>query len=112
MPRNAKKKFHVWTDSDYPNGWDNQIEDEFFANLFFERKLKFLNNDLYRNFAWDMIPHVGCSFGNAFISANFGSQVRCGWHLPNDFGTYQIRPGSQPDKTNHDQRCPNQRPNI
>lgn len=90
----CQKRVHIWTDSDYPNGWDNQIEDEFIANLYFERKLRLLSSELWHDLAWDIIPHVGCAFGNAFIAANTGTQLRCGWHLPNDFGTYQIRPGS------------------
>jgi hypothetical protein len=37
---------------------------------------------------------MGGSLGNAFTGANAGGEVRFGWNLPNDFGTYIIRPGS------------------
>ena len=52
--------------------------------------------------AYDIIPNWGAGFGNLFIGAHAGAQIRFGWNLPNDFGTSQIRPGSDtnapPDK--------------
>jgi hypothetical protein len=37
---------------------------------------------------------MGGGLGNAFTGANAGGEIRFGWNLPNDFGTYIIRPGS------------------
>jgi hypothetical protein len=53
-----------------------------------------LRSKSLEGFAYDFIPHLGFSLGNAFTGANFGSQFRFGWNLPNDFGTFLIRSGS------------------
>ena len=37
---------------------------------------------------------MGIAVGNAYTGINLGGQVRFGWNIPNDFGTYLIRPGS------------------
>ena len=91
----SQKAVHEWTGSDYPNGWDNQIEDEPILNLYYERKWKFIQAKKDKNgYGYDFIPHMGCGVGNAFTAINAGGQVRFGWNLPNDFGTFVIRPGS------------------
>ena len=45
-------------------------------------------------FGFDCISHAGLAVGNAYTGANLGGQARFGWNIPNDFGTYLIRPGS------------------
>ncbi len=89
-----QKAVHRWTDSKYPSGWDNQIKDEPFLNVYYERKVKFLGTVRPAGIGYDIIPHLGCSVGNAYTAASAGAQVRWGWNLPNDFGTSFIRPGS------------------
>jgi len=90
----SQKTVHKWTNSDYPQGWDNQIEDEPFLNIYYERKVKLLRSANPESIGYDVIPHAGCALGNAYTAANAGAQVRWGWNLPNDFGTSLIRPGS------------------
>ncbi|HPA69717.1 MAG TPA: lipid A deacylase LpxR family protein [Methanoregulaceae archaeon] len=89
-----QKAVHRWTNSDYPNGWENQIKDEPFLNLYYERKWRIFPGSAGKGFGYDVIPHMGCAVGNAFTAMNGGGQVRFGWNLPNDFGTLLIRPGS------------------
>lgn len=91
---NSQKAVHRWTDSDYPQGWDYQIQDEPIINLFYERKWRLFPDAPDTGWGWDMIPHVGCALGNALTAVNGGGQARFGWNLPNDFGTLCIRPGS------------------
>ena len=90
----VQKNWHRWIDSAEPKGWEHQLKDEPFLNVFYERKWKMLKSKIGRGFASDLIPYVGCSLGNAFTGANLGGQFRFGWNLPNDFGTHRIRPGS------------------
>ncbi|HDR16659.1 MAG TPA: lipid A deacylase LpxR family protein [Desulfobacteraceae bacterium] len=90
----VQKTWHRWIDTTRPKGWDHQLKDEPILNVFYERKWKVLQSRLGERFAYDFIPHLGCSLGNAFTGANFGGQFRFGWNLPNDFGTFLIRPGS------------------
>ncbi len=90
----VQKTWHEWIDSAEPRGWDNQLNDEPILNVFYERKWKVLRSMGLEGFSYDFIPHLGFSLGNSFTGANFGGQFRFGWNLPNDFGTFLIRSGS------------------
>ena len=85
---------HAWTDSDDPKGWSHQLHDEPLLNLYFERKWKAFKFGSSEGLGFDCIPHIGVAVGNAYTGINLGGQMRLGWNLPNDFGTYLIRPGS------------------
>jgi lipid A 3-O-deacylase len=91
----TQKTVHRWLDSTDPKGWDHQLKDEPILNLYLERKRKFLGSILGNGFAYDFIPHLGCSLGNAYTAGYLGGQARFGWNLPRDFGTFLIRPGSE-----------------
>jgi len=90
----TQKAVHRWTNSDYPNGWEHQLRDEPFLNLYYERKWRLFPGTAGMGLGYDVIPHTGCAVGNAFTAVNGGGQARFGWNLPNDFGTLLIRPGS------------------
>jgi len=90
----CQTEFHKWIGAEKANGWDNQLHDEPILNLYFERKWKILQIRSSEGFGFDCIPHAGLAVGNAYTGANIGGQVRFGWNIPNDFGTYLIRPGS------------------
>lgn len=85
---------HEIVGSPKPMGWEHQLADEPIVNLFYERKWRFRQLDLGGDWSADFIPYLGGSVGNAWTGLNLGGQVRLGWHLPNDFGTFFIRPGS------------------
>ena len=89
-----QRGIHVWTDSDDPKGWSHQLHDEPLLNLYFERKWKAFKSGSSEGLGFDCIPHIGIAVGNAFTGINLGGQMRLGWNLPNDFGTFLIRPGS------------------
>ncbi len=90
----VQKAVHHLTHSDFPNGWEHQLRDEVILNVFYDRKWRFAGENGSRNPSYDLIPHAGCSVGNALTAVNAGIQLRYGWNLPNDFGTLPIRPGS------------------
>jgi len=90
----CQKVFHKWIDAADPKGWEHQLYDEPILNIFFERKWRLLQAKYANGLGSDFIPHIGVNIGNAFTSTNAGAQVRFGWNLPNDFGTFVIRPGS------------------
>lgn len=92
--RDCQKVIHKWIDSPDPKGWKYQLHDEPIFNIFFERKWRVLPLKWDSGLGFDCIPHIGSGVGNAFTGASVGGEVRFGWNLPNDFGTYIIRPGS------------------
>ena len=46
-------------------------------------------------FSADSIRSLGLQLGNIETSATVGIEGRVGWNIPNDFGTYPIRPGAE-----------------
>ena len=86
---------HKFNHSDYPRGWDNQLNDEPILNLFLERKWKTLQIRTTEGLGFDFLPHLDLALGNAYTGAERGGELRFGWNIPNDFGTHLIRPGSE-----------------
>jgi hypothetical protein len=78
-----------------PQGWDNQLQNELALQAVYLRKTKIWQAGIGRYFGADLIPHLGAALGNVHIYANGGGQIRFGWNLPNDFGTFLIRPGCE-----------------
>jgi len=91
----VQTQFHEWTDSPVPRGWDNQLDDELVAGIVYMHKNKLIQSGLGNGFNYDVIPHIGSGLGNLKTYVNAGAQVRFGWNLPNDFGTFLIRPGCE-----------------
>ncbi len=92
--QDIQKVVHEWTDTLIPQGWEHQLHDEPIVNLYIERKWKAKRLGHAEGLGFDAIPHAGLAVGNAYTGINVGGQMRFGWNLPNDFGTYLIRPGS------------------
>jgi hypothetical protein len=90
----CQKEIHSRIGSGDPKGWKNQLHDEPVLNIYIERKWKALQTGNSEGIGFDCIPHIGFAVGNAYTGINLGGQVRFGWNIPNDFGTYLIRPGS------------------
>jgi lipid A 3-O-deacylase len=90
----CQKEIHSRIGSGDPKGWKNQLRDEPVLNIYIERKWKALQTGNSEGIGFDCIPHIGFAVGNAYTGINLGGQVRFGWNIPNDFGTYLIRPGS------------------
>ncbi|MHB8829557.1 MAG: lipid A deacylase LpxR family protein [Syntrophales bacterium] len=90
----CQQEIHKWIDSVRPQGWSHQLHDEPLLNIYFERKWKAFRVATSRGVGFDVIPHIGVAGGNAYTGINMGGQARFGWNLPNDFGTYLIRQGT------------------
>jgi lipid A 3-O-deacylase len=90
----CQRQVHRWVGSVDPQGWSNQLHDEPAINLFFERKWRWLPTRAEGGLGFDGIPHLGVAAGNVYTGINLGGQLRFGWNLPKDYGTYLIRPGS------------------
>ncbi len=90
----CQQEVHRIVESIRPKGWPNQLHDEPLLNVHFERKWRMPGARIPEGLGLDCIPHLGVAMGNALTGVNLGGQVRFGWNLPNDFGTYRIRQGS------------------
>jgi lipid A 3-O-deacylase len=86
---------HGLIEADDPKGWDNQLSDEIVFSVVFDRKWRLRLGSEDKNFAPDMIVHLGGSLGNLMTAAVTGFQFRIGWNLPEDFGSFLIRPGGE-----------------
>ncbi len=86
---------HEVTGSDRPNGWDNQLEDEFLIEAICETRWRLTHGDLDHHLNYDIFPHLGGRVGNMAIYANTGIEMRLGWNLPANFGTCPISAGCE-----------------
>lgn len=88
-----QKFIHSLTNATKPQGWHNQLKDEFTIQAVYEHRWKLIQSQPTRSFGFDLIPHLGGGLGNVYIYASTGMQMRFGWNLPGDFGTKIFRPG-------------------
>lgn len=78
-------------------GWDHQLYNEPAFQLAMDRKFKAYRGAgaIFPGFSADAIRSAGLRLGNIETSATLGIEGRIGWNLPNDFGSYPIRPGAE-----------------
>ena len=89
----AQKFVHQLLDSQWPDGWDNQLKNEPGLAVVYERKLRLLQGGDSVDPGFDVIAHLGGTLGNVYTYANAGMEARAGWNIPTDFGDAIIRPG-------------------
>lgn len=78
------------------SGWDNQLNNEPAFLLALERKFKPSSlGAVEPGFSSDVIGSYALRLGNIETSASAGFELRTGWNIPNDFGSYSIRPGGE-----------------
>lgn len=77
-------------------GWSHQLHNEPAGQLAFDKKFKSYRGSqpMLHGFTGDLIRSAGVRIGNIETSANLGVEVRIGWDIPNDFGSFTIRPGT------------------
>jgi hypothetical protein len=80
-----------------PEGWDNQLNNEPGAALYYEQARRF-SRPFPFGLGMDMIPHFGGSVGNVLTHGAAGLTLRIGSGLGDDFGPPRIRP-SLPGRT-------------
>ena len=78
-------------------GWSNQLRNEPAVQLALDRKFRGYRGRgaIVPGFSADAIRSLGLRLGNIETSATLGIEGRMGWNLPNDFGSYPIRPGAE-----------------
>jgi lipid A 3-O-deacylase len=78
-------------------GWRHQLGNEPALQVARERKYRDYRGPgaQIAGFSVDSIRSFGLQLGNIETSASYSVETRIGWNLPNDFGTYPIRPGAE-----------------
>lgn len=77
-------------------GWDHQLHNEPAFQLALERKFKpYAEGAVQPGWGGDVIGSYAVRLGNIETAASTGLELRTGWNIPNDFGSYSIRPGGE-----------------
>lgn len=77
-------------------GWDHQLRNEPAFQMAMERKFKrWADGAIQPGWGSDVIGSYALRLGNIETAASAGVELRAGWNMPNDFGSYPIRPGSE-----------------
>ncbi|MCK5081605.1 MAG: lipid A deacylase LpxR family protein, partial [Candidatus Omnitrophica bacterium] len=84
--------WHKMFGSEYPNGWKNQISTEVLFLAGYGYKLRIWDWER-RGLSSDLVFHSGLGIGNFRTYANTGVELRFGWNLKEDFGSFLNRPG-------------------
>ncbi len=97
LAQEAQNLVHKVIGVDQFQGWDNQLGNEPALQMALDRKFKAYRGTgaITPGFSADTIRRLGLQLGNIETSATVGIEGRVGWNIPNDFGTYPIRPGAE-----------------
>ena len=97
LAEQSQNLFHDAISADRFLGWQHQLKNEPALQLAMDRKFKDYRGTgaIMPGFSADSIRSLGLRLGNIETSASLGIEGRIGWNLPNDFGTYPIRPGAE-----------------
>lgn len=97
LAEQSQNLFHDAIGVDRFLGWQHQLKNEPALQLAMDRKFKGYRGTgaIMPGFSADSIRSLGLRLGNIETSATLGIEGRIGWNLPNDFGTYPIRPGAE-----------------
>ncbi|WP_411293326.1 lipid A deacylase LpxR family protein [Thiohalomonas denitrificans] len=97
LAEESQNVVHDMVGSERFAGWEHQLENEPALQLAMDRKFKEYRGTgaVTPGFSADSISSLGLRLGNIETSATLGIEGRIGWNLPNDFGTYPIRPGAE-----------------
>lgn len=97
LAKETQNYFHDLIKSERFLGWDHQLRNEPAIQLATDRKLKQFRSEsaIIPGFSADTISSLGLRLGNIETSFSVGIEGRLGWNIPNDFGSYPIRPGAE-----------------
>ena len=97
LARQSQNLVHDAIGEDRFLGWDHQLKNEPALQLAMDRKFKDYRGSaaITPGFSADTIRSIGVRLGNIETSAALAIEGRIGWNLPNDFGSYPIRPGAE-----------------
>lgn len=76
-----------------PEGWDNQIRDNFGLDFKYQRRwrLDLVSDDNPSKFGVQFIPDAGAVAGTMHDNLSVGGTLRAGWNMPDDSGPNRMR---------------------
>ena len=89
-----QKGFHRISDSDTPNGWDNQLNNELGINLIYQHKWRYIPDNIF-GIKSSLIPFTTLGIGNVKTYANAGLLMRIGVNPIQDYGSSSIDIGGE-----------------
>ena len=97
LAEQSQNLVHDLIGEDTFQGWEHQLGNEPAFQVAADRKARYRSNHFGQAGAWamDQITTRGFRLGNIETSATLSWEGRFGWNLPDDFGTYPIRPGAE-----------------
>lgn len=109
LAEQSQNLVHDLIGEDTFQGWEHQLGNEPAFQVAADRKARYRSNHFVQAgaLAMDQITTRGFRLGNIETSATLSWEGRFGWNLPDDFGTYPIRPGAEnrsPMAAGHSQR--------
>ncbi len=87
----VQKRVHKWTDSQRPEGWDNQIAQKAAIDVMYQHDWR-VGHHFDNGWGAEVLPFAGGNLGNVFILGRLGAMFRAGYNIPDDFGVSPIRP--------------------
>ncbi|WP_448132150.1 lipid A deacylase LpxR family protein [Stutzerimonas chloritidismutans] len=94
--KRLQRAVHKATDSDEPNGWDNQLENEPFVNLGYQHR--WWLQERFAGLELEYGPSLGFALGNLYSYGSAGLGLRLGQNLQRSFSIPAVTPaqsGSQ-----------------
>lgn len=96
LARQSQNLIHDLRGIDRFRGWSHQLRNEPALQLALERKFKpHAEGAIQPGWGSDAIAAYALRLGNIETAASAAVELRAGWNLPNDFGSYPIRPGAE-----------------
>lgn len=97
LARQAQDVIHDLTGYERFHGWRHQLRNEPAFQFAIERRFKPTGWPQQTRSGWngDLIANYGARIGNIETAASAGIQLRAGWRVPDDFGTYPVRSGAE-----------------
>jgi lipid A 3-O-deacylase len=89
--KRLQRAVHKVTDSDEPNGWKHQLDNEPFVNLAYQHR--WWLQESIDGFELEYGPSLGFSFGNLYTYASAGLGTRLGQNLQRSFSIPSVTPG-------------------
>lgn len=84
----VQRRVHKWTNSEIPQGWGNQLDDELTLGLSYRRQWML---PIFTDYI-DVVPAVGFQIGTAMRYVDTGITLRVGSGIGSDYGPPLIEP--------------------